>query len=92
VVLGFDASGAALAQALRDALTGLGVEVRPLMKGASRPYLEEHKTEVQQEKRELLGDIFFLNIKIFVCLEAFSSATISQAFRSVAIATKHYTY
>jgi len=46
VVLGFDSSAAALAHTLREELTGLGVEVRPLMKGASRPYLVEHEAEV----------------------------------------------
>lgn len=46
MVVGFDTSAAALAHTLREELTGLGVEVRPLMKGASRPYLEEHEAEV----------------------------------------------
>ena len=49
MVIGFDTSAAALAHTLREELTGLGVEVRPLMKGASRPYLEEHEAEVRSK-------------------------------------------
>lgn len=46
VVLGFDKAGSKVAAKLHGTLCDMGVEVKPLMKGESRPYLEEHQLEI----------------------------------------------
>jgi len=49
--LGFDSkSGEARAVALQQALIHAGVEVRPLMRGSSQPYLDEHALELSSSK------------------------------------------